>query len=605
MSDETANEKRSQDDLVVTPGGPRAPESVHRVGPGEAVRMDEVGNPVIVPRQPADLGRLEEMVPTPGGYRHRSLVHRIEHGNVLDCRDGHHRQLDPAGRMVADYGVIPMRPGGDPLISASVQVPTERTAASSYLYPGHVTRIQVAGFDAGVQCSLKATWQVPCAPDRASGQLIYLFPALQNTAWIFQPVLQWGYSGAGGGDYWAVASWYADGLTGPAFHTDAVRVEVGDTLVGSIFASSDPLAPAPWYLEGTCSFDGINRTSLVIHNIPPFNSAIVDLEAYGITKCSDYPGADKIHFWNIALEVGGGNGGLSWKAVDQVTDCGQHAEIDKNSMSHGEVHLWCRSPRRFAWGTEVGVVSRSKDKMDVFAVDSYGHVDHASWDPNSGWQGWWRVACGLLGGQGAPMVRAPVSAVSRSTDKIDLFGVDPDGHVITAAYEPDDGWQGWWQVVPNLELRAGVPVGAVSRSTDKLDIFVAGNDGQIWTAAWEPDIAGWRGWWQIGDLNPGVEPGTPVSAVSRAKDKLDIFVPAKDEQVWTASWAPDSGGWHGWWQLPPVSLFQAGVPVTAVSRSKDKLDVFTVDSQFNEVWTAAWEPDIPGWRGWWEVLPKG
>jgi hypothetical protein len=30
------------------------------------------------------------------------------------------------------------------------------------------------------------------------------------------------------------------------------------------------------------------------------------------------------------------------------------------------------------------------------------------------------------------MVRAPVSAVSRSTDKIDLFGVDPDGHVITA-----------------------------------------------------------------------------------------------------------------------------------------------------------------------------
>src|SRR5262249_39312006 len=161
----------------------------------------------------------------------RSLVHRIEHGNVLDGRDGHHRQLDPAGRIVADYGVIPMRPGNEPLIPTNVHVPTEHAAASAY-YPGHVTRIPLVGVDAGAQCSLQATWKVPCAPRTVSGQLIYLFPAFQNTSWIFQPVLQWGYSGAGGGDYWAVASWYADGLNGPAFHTDAVRVEVGDTLVG-------------------------------------------------------------------------------------------------------------------------------------------------------------------------------------------------------------------------------------------------------------------------------------------------------------------------------------------------------------------------------------
>src|SRR5262249_54235894 len=153
---------------------------------GEAVRMDEAGNPVIVPQKAAELHRLEEMVPTPGGYRHRSLVHRIEHGNVLDGRDGHHRQLDPAGRIVADYGVIPRRPGNEPLIPTNVHVPTEHAAASAY-YPGHVTRIQLVGFDAGAQCSLQATWKVPCAPRTVSGQLIYLFPAFQNTSWIFQP----------------------------------------------------------------------------------------------------------------------------------------------------------------------------------------------------------------------------------------------------------------------------------------------------------------------------------------------------------------------------------------------------------------------------------
>ena len=80
---------------------------------------------------------------------------------------------------------------------------------------------------------------------------------------------------------------------------------------------------------------------------------------------------------------------------------------------------------------------------------------------------------------------------------------------------------------------------------------------------------------------------------------------ANDARAWTAAWAPDSGGWHGWWQLPRLSLFQAGVPVTAVSRSKDKLDIFAVDSECNEVWTAAWAPNTGGWHGWSDVLHNG
>jgi hypothetical protein len=58
---------------------------------------------------------------------------------------------------------------------------------------------------------------------------------IQNSTMIYQPVLQWGPgSAAGGGNYWAVVSWYADGQGGQAFYSNLVTVNPGDTLVGVV-----------------------------------------------------------------------------------------------------------------------------------------------------------------------------------------------------------------------------------------------------------------------------------------------------------------------------------------------------------------------------------
>ena len=78
--------------------------------------------------------------------------------------------------------------------------------------------------------SFSTQWYVPPAPIAEDGQIIFLFNGIQNSTMIYQPVLQWGVSAAGGGNYWAVASWYADGQGGPAFHSDLVRVNPGDLL---------------------------------------------------------------------------------------------------------------------------------------------------------------------------------------------------------------------------------------------------------------------------------------------------------------------------------------------------------------------------------------
>ena len=244
----------------------------------------------------------------------------------------------------------------------------------------------------------------------------------------------------------------------------------------------------------------------------------------------------------------------------------------------------------------VGGVSRSQDKLDIFTTDANGVIRTAAWQPSftDGWHGWW----GINSGQTA--AGAPVTTVSRSADKLDSFVVGWDNRIYTAAWEPDftDGWHGWFPI-GNLQAPAGARVAAVSRSTDKLDIFVVGNDGQVWTAAWEPDFTdGWHGWWPVKGVS--VPPGSHVSAVSRSTDKLDIFVTDKSGTIQTAAWEPDfTDGWHGWSGINGGQA-TAGAPVTAVSRSTDKLDVFVVGAG-QLVYTAAWEPDFTGWHGWWPI----
>ena len=195
----------------------------------------------------------------------------------------------------------------------------------------------------------------------------------------------------------------------------------------------------------------------------------------------------------------------------------------------------------------------------------------------------------------------PHHAVVRSPDHLDLFATGTDGIIRTAAWAPDhtDGWHGWW---PIRDGRAapGAPVTAVSRRTDHLDIFVTGTDGRVWTAAWNPsNTDGWHGWWPIRDLH--VPMRTPINAVVRSPDHLDLFATGTDGIIRTAAWAPDhTDGWHGWW---PIRDGRAapGAPVTAVSRRTDHLDIFVTGTD-GRVWTAAWNPsNTDGWHGWWPM----
>jgi hypothetical protein len=249
----------------------------------------------------------------------------------------------------------------------------------------------------------------------------------------------------------------------------------------------------------------------------------------------------------------------------------------------------------FPQGSRIGAVSRSRDKLDVFGTDTSGRVVTAAWEPafTDGWHGWWHIR----GGRAQP--GAPVTAVSRSADKLDVFVTGTDGGAYTAAWEPafSDGWHGWWRIRDAVFPQAA-PLHAVTRSRDKLDVFGCDTQGRVITAAWEPAFTdGWHGWWHI--RGGRARPGAPVTALSRSADKLDAFVVGTDDGIYTAAWEPAfSDGWRGWWHINGGRAPQ-GSEVTGAVRRPDHMDVFVVSTD-GRAWTAAWRPGAP-WGGWWPM----
>ena len=92
--------------------------------------------------------------------------------------------------------------------------------------------------------------------------------------------------------------------------------------------------------------------------------------------------------------------------------------------------------------------------------------------------------------------------MSRASQNLDTFLVSNDSNVYTAAWDHnivDGEWRGWWRI-KGLTAKLGAPVAAIARDANKLDIFSTGIDGKVYTAAWDHHTANgkWQGWWQIG-----------------------------------------------------------------------------------------------------------
>jgi len=198
--------------------------------------------------------------------------------------------------------------------------------------------------------------------------------------------------------------------------------------------------------------------------------------------------------------------------------------------------------------------------------------------------------------QGVQFPGGAVAVTSRNAGYYDAFVVGND-HLVHTAATSGAAWAGWW-TLPTLNGVPGSPITAISRSKDHLDVFVADGSGRIMTGSWEPSFTGWHAWSQI---NNGVTaPGGAVTAVSRRTDFLDLFTVGTDGHVYTAAWSPSATGWGGWWQISGVTV-PPGSPITCVSRSTDKIDLFVSDAQ-GRLMTTSWSPAAAAWAPWSQVL---
>jgi hypothetical protein len=325
----STRDKGGTGQLVLTPGGVRPERNVKKVGRGEAVIRDAQGNHITVPLETlataldaAMAPPSEPLVLTPGGFRPKSLVHHIEDGNLLHADAGRFRKVNVASKKSTD-------------LSTAVTAPPEILPALGsgwivYAYWNNGTGKPISSF--------RTTWVVPPAPTTPSSQTIFLFNGIQNYGnnfGILQPVLQWGSSAAGGGQYWSVASWYVTS-GGSAFHTTLVKVNVGQQLVGIMTKTGKTSTGFNYQSE----FQGISGTALPVQNIAELLWCNETLEAYGINACTDYPATGETTMTGISIATDSGGVTPTWTPVDRVTDCGQHAVINTHLVP---VHL----PRPF------------------------------------------------------------------------------------------------------------------------------------------------------------------------------------------------------------------------------------------------------------------
>lgn len=245
----------------------------------------------------------------------------------------------------------------------------------------------------------------------------------------------------------------------------------------------------------------------------------------------------------------------------------------------------CVIPQNY--GFDVSAVSRYQNQLDLFVTGNDGVVYTSWWTAGSDWSGInnnWRPIGGFF------PVGAPLAAVSRHGDQLDLFVIGNDGVVYTSWWTAGSDWSGInnnWRPIGGF-FPVGAALSAVSRHQDQLDLFVIGNDGVVYTSWWTAG-SDWSGinnnWRPIGGFFPQ---GAVVSAVSRHRDQLDLFVVGNDGVVYTSWWTlgSDWSGINNNWR-PIGGFFPPGTPVTVVSRHQDQLDLFVIGYD-GVVYTSWW-----------------
>jgi hypothetical protein len=342
---------------VITPAGVIPEDQVHRVQPGETVeRIAGGGYCIAAAKSESDssANRGQEVmaiqrVLTPGGYKPAEKVHHVSSDQMVHMQ-GNIAQIHHQVRgVVRSVGLIAPRTGARPLLpdNVSLRTPEERALAADMKADvakapaftevnGWVSYTGWQNSSGQAISKLSTQWKVPPEPANRGAQTVFLFNGIQNATMIYQPVLQWGPSAAGGGQKWSVASWYADGQDGHSFYSTLVDVAVGTVITGVMTLTKRDGK----LMDYSSEFTGLPKTLLKISKVEELTWANETLEAYGITSREDFPNTSYTDMKAIVLQTGSAAPGLAWDPQSAYPGSGSHVQVENGSATDGDVRIW-------------------------------------------------------------------------------------------------------------------------------------------------------------------------------------------------------------------------------------------------------------------------
>lgn len=250
-------------------------------------------------------------------------------------------------------------------------------------------------------------------------------------------------------------------------------------------------------------------------------------------------------------------------------------------------------------------VARTSENLDLFWIGADGEV-WTKWRAVGANGNEWSVPFAIPGVPpgDVPAPKGKLAVVSRVPDQIDLFWIAADGgvrsHFWTGAF-PDGAWEkhNSFAVTPRDAARADSPIVAVSRINEQIDLFWIGADGAVFTHWWSAThpTGNWIQHPHFMIAPPGsARPDSPLTAVAKTSHHLDVFWVAPDGAVRSQWWDDrnSEGRWdqHEAFNVLPPGTVPPGDDLVSVSRIPTQVDLYW-RSASGAVTSTFWSDDAP------------
>jgi len=235
-----------------------------------------------------------DWVQVPGELIRPDCVHEIPNGAMIETgSDGQPTgDISLDGVLIAHYDACPEAPIVTRALGRSKDLEDDPGTQNGWVEGSQWLLSLGSGDNVDLQDGF---WTVPTDP-LGNGALIYLFNGIEPSDFsaVLQPVLQYGVGNAGGGNYWAIASWY---VGSSVFHSGLETVNPGDQIYGYTQMTADSNGTLSWKVDAEDKTSGAFSYITIQNSGEQWTWALAGiLEVYGVTSCNDLPADKKVTF---------------------------------------------------------------------------------------------------------------------------------------------------------------------------------------------------------------------------------------------------------------------------------------------------------------------